>query len=158
MSSDAPQKAALDGSGLRIAVLAARYNRELVDALAESVASELREAGARRPEVERVPGSAELPFAASLAAHGGGCDAVIALGVVIAGQTRHHRIIGESTAAAFQRIGIDAGVPVINGVIVTEDRSQAAARAGGSVDRGAEFARAALEMARLRERWKPKRQ
>jgi 6,7-dimethyl-8-ribityllumazine synthase len=74
-------------------------------------------------------------------------DAVIGLGVVIAGETPHHEIIATSTASALQSSALRSEVPMINGIIVTLDRAQAEARCTGLMDRGPEFARAALEMA-----------
>ena len=79
----------------------------------------------------------------------GDFDAVIALGVVIAGETPHHMIIGNSTAFALQEVALDCQVPVINGIVVAETRKQAEERTIGSIKRGVEFAEAALEMAWL---------
>ena len=74
-------------------------------------------------------------------------DAVIALGVVIAGDTPHHEIIAYSTANALQQIAIVTTVPMINGIVVTNDEEQAKARTVGKIARGEEFAECALEMA-----------
>lgn len=157
MSLDSPSTGTLDGSGLRIAIAAARFNEALVDSLLERCESALQEAGCAEVLVERVPGSAELPFAASLLAESGGFEAVIALGVVIAGDTNHHNVIGDSTANALQGIAIETGIPVINGILVVETSEQAEARCHGSIDRGKEFAHGALAMARLKEKWTKKK-
>jgi len=74
---------------------------------------------------------------------------VIALGVLIRGDTIHYELIATSVAHALQRVALDARTPVINGVIVAENAAQAAARCAGKVDRGAEFAQAAVAMAAL---------
>jgi 6,7-dimethyl-8-ribityllumazine synthase len=74
---------------------------------------------------------------------------VICLGVLIGGDTSHHEMVGQSVSHALQRVALDAHTPVINGVIVADTRAQAAARCVGKINRGAEFAAAALEMAAL---------
>jgi 6,7-dimethyl-8-ribityllumazine synthase len=111
-------------------------------------------ADAPAPTIERVPGSAELPYAASALADHTRFDAVIALGVVIAGDTSHHEIIGNSTAQALQEISIRQKIPVINGILVVNTIEQAQARIDGTINRGKEFALAALEMAQLKKKWK----
>lgn len=152
MSLDAHQSGPVDGSRLRFGVVAARYNGELVDALLENVLAGLAGAGvpARAIETIRVPGSHEVPVAAQWLAASGRRDCVVALGVLIAGDTSHHEMVGASVSQALQRVALDTGVPVINGVIVTETHRQAEARCRGRINRGEEFARAALDMAALR--------
>lgn len=156
MSLDSPSPRNFNGSGLRFAIIAARYNEALVDSLVCEACATLKAAGAPTPLVERAPGSAELPFAASLLAHSGKFDAIIVIGMVIAGSTNHHKIIGASTAIALQDLSIESGLPVINGIIVAENQEQAAARAGTTINRGREFAEAALEMAGYTKKWKAK--
>ena len=153
MSLDAPEPHLIDGSSFRIGLVTTAYNQALVDALRESCIAVLADSGAPVPEVETVPGAAELPYAAACLAKARPFDAVIVLGVVIAGETNHHRIIGESTATTLQRLSIDAGMPVINGILVVETREQAEARACGPINRGREFALAALQMARFKQKW-----
>lgn len=150
MSLDAPAPTAIDGSPFRLGIVAARFNAELVDALLARVRADLLAAGVRasRLEVVRVPGSHEVPLAALWLARGR--DAVIALGLLIKGNTSHHSMVGEAVAHALQRVALDTDVPVINGVIVVENRRQAEERCRGRINRGGEFARAALEMATLR--------
>ena len=153
MSLSLPPELPIDGSPFRLGIVAARFNPELVDALLASVQQSLRAAGVaeRRITVLRVPGSHEVPVAAQWLARGGRRDAVIALGVLIKGGTAHHQIVADGVTHALQRVALDTGVPVINGVVVTENRKQAVQRCAGAIDRG-EFARAALEMAALRRR------
>jgi len=76
---------------------------------------------------------------------------VIALGVLIGGDTNHHEMVGQSVSHALQGIAVTTGVPVINGVIVTDTLAQAKARTTGKINRGAEFAHAALAMAALKQ-------
>lgn len=152
MSLDKPTPDAIDGAELRFAVVAAGYNGELVQALKRNAVKALAAAGvpsARIISID-VPGSGEIPYAAYMSAMTGDYDCVIALGVVIAGDTPHHEIIAHSTAAALQEAAIRAEVPVINGIVVTNTREQAVARCQGALDRGTEFAHAALAMARHR--------
>ena len=91
--------------------------------------------------------------AATLAKHSS-FDAIICIGVVIAGDTNHHEIIGDSTAAALLDLSIAKKVPVINGILVVNNLAQAQARAGDEINRGKEFAQAALEMAQFTKKWK----
>ena len=93
-----------------------------------------------------------MPWAALALASGGQCDCVIGLGVLIAGDTNHHEMVGESVSHALQRVALETAVPVINGVIVVNSLAQAKARFTGRINRGAEFAAAALEMAALKRR------
>ena len=154
MSFDNPNNLHIDGRNMRIAIVASRYNGMLVDSLLKNALAALTLADAPPPRIERVPGSAELPYAASVLADPTQVDAIIALGVVIAGDTSHHTIIGESTALALQEISIRQKVPVINGILVVNTTEQAQERAGETINRGKEFALAALEMAQLKTKWK----
>lgn len=76
---------------------------------------------------------------------------------MIAGDTNHHEIIGDSTADALLNLSIERKVPVINGILVVNNRTQAEARAGEEINRGKEFAQAALEMAAFTKKWKTKK-
>ena len=100
MSLDIPSVQEIDGSGLRFAVIASRYNEALVDSLVHHACATLEAAGSEAPLVERVPGAAELPFAAATLAAHKRFNAILCIGVVIAGDTKHHEIIGDSTASA----------------------------------------------------------
>ena len=154
MSLAAPQHLSIDGSALRVGIVAARFNTELVDALLARVVAALRAAGVkeRAIAIERVPGSHEVPWAAHELARAGRRDVVIGLGVLIGGDTSHHEMVGQSVSDALQRIAVATRVPVINGVIVANTRAQAEARCRGPINRGAEFAAAALEMAALKRK------
>jgi 6,7-dimethyl-8-ribityllumazine synthase len=152
MSLASPASSAIDGAAFRIGIAAARFNEKLVDALLLKVRDHLRAAGVRKKRlaVVRVPGSNELPAAAQLLARSGKFDALIALGVLIRGDTLHFEFTAGAATHALQRVALDANTPVINGIIVAENLDQAETRCIGRISRGAEFARAALEMAALK--------
>lgn len=152
MSLAAPRAAAISGAPFRVGVAASRYNERFVGRLLGQVLARLGAAGVRERNLAlvRVPGSNELPSALQLLAARRPLDVLIALGVIIRGDTIHYELIAESTTHALHRVALDARIPVINGVIVAENARQAAARCLGRIDRGAEFAAAALAMAALR--------
>ncbi len=154
MSTDAPGNLPGEAAGLKYAVVAARFNGEFADALLKNVVENLETAGVSPDDIEciRVPGSHEIPFAISLLAEIDEHDCLIALGVLIGGDTQHHVIVGSNSGLELQRISTDCQMPVINGIIVAENRKQAAARTSGSINRGREFALAAVEMASLRKK------
>lgn len=151
MSRHTPAPLEIDGRRLSFGIVASRYNPDLVDALLQRVLDELAAAGVaeRNVAVLRVPGSHEVPVAAGWLARSG-ADTVIALGVLVGGDTNHHEMVGQSVSQALQEVALATDVPVINGVVVTDTWKQAEARCTGKVNRGLEFARAALEMAALR--------
>jgi 6,7-dimethyl-8-ribityllumazine synthase len=152
MSQDKPNYDKVDGADLLIALVAASYNQDLVDALVKRTKAGLKAAGVKEANlrVVKVPGSGEIPYAANMLALSGDYDCVIGLGVVVAGDTPHHEVIAHSTAKALQDVALRSEVPVINGIIVTNTRLQAEERCKGDLDRGTEFAQAALVMAQHR--------
>ncbi len=152
MSLDAPSKPQVSGAGLRFGIVAARFNGELVAALLSRLEAALKVSGVKAKDVVlvRVPGSHEVPWAAGRLAASRRFDCVIALGVLIGGDTNHHETVGQSVSHALQTVALDSGVPVINGVIVTDTLAQARARCAGRINRGTEFAHAALAMAALK--------
>jgi 6,7-dimethyl-8-ribityllumazine synthase len=154
MSLAAPKPSQIDGAPFRFGVVAACFNPELVDGLLAQVTGRLRAAGVKpgRIDVHRVPGSHEVPWAIGRLARRGRYDSLIALGVLIGGDTNHHEMVGTSVSHALQRIAAERDIPVINGVIVTDTLAQARARCVGRINRGAEFAHAALAMADLNRR------
>ncbi|MBI5689105.1 MAG: 6,7-dimethyl-8-ribityllumazine synthase [Verrucomicrobia bacterium] len=153
MSLAAPELRVQDAAGWRFGIAAACFNPALVDGLLERVKAQLHAAGVRPRDltVVRVPGSHEVPWAAQELARGGRCDCVIGLGVLIAGDTNHHEMVGQSVSHALQTVALTTRVPVINGVIVVNSVAQARARCLGRINRGAEFAAAALTMAALKK-------
>jgi 6,7-dimethyl-8-ribityllumazine synthase len=156
MSLASPEARVIDGAAFRIGIAAARFNEVLVDGLLARVLAGLQSAKVKDANISvvRVPGSHEVPWAANALARGrGAVDCVIGLGVLIAGDTNHHEMVGDSVSHALQRVAIDSKVPVINGVIVVNSLAQAKARCVGKINRGGEFAAAALEMAALKRRF-----
>ena len=155
MSLAAPELRVTDATKLRFGLVAARFNETLVDGLLARTIERLRAAGVQDANIAlvRVPGSHEVPWAAHAFAAGGECDCVIGLGVLIAGDTNHHEMVGASVSQALQQVALTTGVPVINGVIVVNSLAQAEARCTGKINRGAEFAVAALEMAALKKKF-----
>ena len=141
----------------RVAVLASRFNAPVVDRLVEGALEHLLAAGLAETEITlmRVPGAWELPVAARALAQGGRCDAIVALGCVIRGETTHYEVIVAESARGLAEVAAATGVPIANGVLTCEDQAQALARAGGADgNKGEEAARAALEMAALLGRLK----
>ncbi len=151
--SDAAPDAAADARGLRFGLVAARFNESYVRRLVEGAAGLLARHGAEPADLEPVwvPGSLELPLACRWVAEARRPDAIVALGVVIRGETEHFRLVADASAHGLLRVGLDTGVPVLNGVLAAHDAMQAADRSGGRMgNRGAEAALAAIRMARLR--------
>jgi 6,7-dimethyl-8-ribityllumazine synthase len=143
----------------RIAVIAARFNQAIVDQLLRGCVERLAELGVsgRRVEVYRVPGSFELPVAAKLAARTGRFSAIICLGAVIRGQTPHFDYVAGQTAHGIAQVALDEMLPVIFGVLTTENQRQARARIGGKHGHaGKNAAHAAVEMIALFSRIKNK--
>ncbi len=142
----------MSAEGLRFAVVAARWNEQYVRRLVDAALDTLRRAGARDENVELtwVPGSLELPVAASWAADSGRFDAILAFGVVIRGETEHFRLVADGATQGLQRVALDTGVPVLLGVLAVNDAAQAEARSGGTHgNTGAQTALAAVSMAGL---------
>ena len=142
----------MSAAGRRFAVVAARWNEAHVRRLVDAALDTLRRQGAHEGDIELtwVPGSFELPVAAAWAADSGRFDAVLAFGVVIRGETEHFRIVADGAAQGLQRVALDSGVPVLNGVLAVYDAAQADARCGGTHgNTGAQVALAAVTMAGL---------
>jgi 6,7-dimethyl-8-ribityllumazine synthase len=146
----------LDGEGLAIAVVAARFSHLIVRRLLDGCEARLAELGCREVDVLWVPGAFEIPLAARAAARTRRYAAIVALGVVIRGETPHFDFVCRGVTDGCQRVALDEGIPVAFGVQTTENVEQALARAARpgepGVNKGAEAAEAAVEMARLLER------
>lgn len=147
----------LDGTGLRIGVVRARWNTQIVDRLAAGVGRGLAGLGVRPTDVVdvAVPGSFELPMGARILAASGQVDAVICLGSVIRGETSHYELVAGEAASGIQEVQLTTGVPVAFGILTTEDEEQALARSEGEGGHnvGEDAAVVAVEMARLAERY-----
>ncbi|MGH8999778.1 MAG: 6,7-dimethyl-8-ribityllumazine synthase [Acidimicrobiia bacterium] len=142
----------LDSQGLRIAVVASRFNETITKALLDGALSTLRRCGVDEAgtTVAWVPGAFEIPLAARRLAASGEFDAVICLGAVIRGATPHFDLVAGQAAAGATRAALDTGVPVIFGVLTTDTIEQAVERSGTKAgNKGADAALAAIEMADL---------
>jgi 6,7-dimethyl-8-ribityllumazine synthase len=138
----------LDGKGLRIGIVQARFNQEITDALAAACLAELAALGVAEADIEhlRVPGALEVPTALQALAERGGCQALIALGCIIRGETYHFELVANESGAGVSRVALDYRVAVANAILTTENLEQAVAR---QTDKGRDAARVAVEMARL---------
>ena len=141
-------RGSLDGTGLKIAIACSRFNGNVTDLLLNGALAELDGHGVKKADrtVVWVPGAFELPLAASVAARSGQYDAVICLGAIIRGETSHYELIAGECASGIQRLQLELTLPVVFGVLTTEDLAQALARAGGAHgNKGAEAAATAIE-------------
>jgi 6,7-dimethyl-8-ribityllumazine synthase len=151
VKGDAPAPV-LDGTGLRVAIVAARFNSHVTMRLLGGARRGLAGTGVRDEDVSVtwVPGAFEIPLAARALA--GRVDAVICLGCVIRGETAHFEHVAGQAAAGIMRVGLDTGTPVMFGVLTTENLEQALDRSmpePGAHNVGFECAEGAVEMAGL---------
>ena len=154
MSSVPPIAGDLQGSGRKFALVASRYNESLVDLLITGATETLLEHDVEGADIEllRVPGAWEIAQAAEEVAALGKVDAVVALGVVIRGETPHFDHLCAECAAALGRVASKYRVPISFGVLTCDTADQARERAGGKAgNKGCEAAQAALEMVNLFE-------
>lgn len=146
--SGAPSGAPISAAGVRVAIVAASWHDQVMNGL---LAGALRGCAAHsvdHPLVVRVPGTFELPVAASRLARDGSVDAVVALGVVVRGGTPHFEYICAAATQGLTAVAVDHGLPVGFGVLTCDDIEQAVDRAGlpGSTeDKGYEAATAAIQ-------------
>jgi 6,7-dimethyl-8-ribityllumazine synthase len=139
----------LDATGMRLAVVVARFNAHVTQPLYDGCRDEL---GAHGLDLDAlttidVPGCFELPIVAKKLAETGSYDAIVCLGAVIRGDTPHFDYVSSGTASGIQRAALDTGVPVIFGVLTTDNEEQALARIGGSAGhKGREAALTAIEI------------
>jgi 6,7-dimethyl-8-ribityllumazine synthase len=148
-SALAPGEPRRAGRGLRVAIVAARFNGSVVDRLVEGARACLTAHGVEDRDVLLVwvPGAFELPLAAQRAARSGRVDAIVCLGAVIRGETSHFEFVAGEAARGIQEVALRTGVPVTFGVLTTESVEQAMDRAGeAGGNKGYESALAALEM------------
>jgi 6,7-dimethyl-8-ribityllumazine synthase len=143
-------EAELDATGMRFAIVAARFNHEVTEPLCAGAEKALRDHGAAEVSVVWVPGAFELPLVAKRFAASGAVDAVVCIGAVIRGETAHFEYVAGECAAGLTRASLDTGIPVAFGVLTVEDRQQAFDRVGGSEGhKGEEAATTAIEMVAL---------
>lgn len=144
--------AGMDGTGLRVAVVAARFNFVVTKNLFEGALSTLTQYGVRDSDISTswVPGSFELPVVAKTLAQSGRYDAVICLGAVIRGETSHYDMVCNQAASGIAAVARETGIPTMFGVLTTENMEQAINRSGGKVGNlGSDCAVGAIECARL---------
>ena len=145
-------KVEMDGRGLRVAVVSARFNEIITRQLTTGAVETLDRYGVKDEDISLawVPGSFELPVVAKAFAESGQYDAVICLGAVIRGETDHYQMVSNQSASGVGAVGRDTGVPTIFGVLTTENMEQAINRSGGkSGNLGSNAAIAAIETALL---------
>jgi 6,7-dimethyl-8-ribityllumazine synthase len=138
----------VDASGLKLAIVASTWHTTICDALLDGARKAASASGIEEPDVVRVLGAIEIPVVAQQLAKSH--DAVVALGVVIRGQTPHFDYVCDAVTQGLTRVSLDEGTPVANGVLTTNDEQQALDRAGlpgSSEDKGAQAAAAALSTA-----------
>src|SRR4029079_4655231 len=134
----------LDGEGLRIGIVQARFNEGITNALAQACKAELAVLGVQDKDIDQVlvPGALEVPVALQALAEKGRYDALVALGCVIRGETYHFELVANESAAGVTRIALDYQVPIANVILTTENLDQAIARQS---DKGVDAARVVVE-------------
>ncbi|OBF85442.1 6,7-dimethyl-8-ribityllumazine synthase [Mycobacterium sp. 852002-51163_SCH5372311] len=143
-----PDVPLLDAAGVRLAIVASTWHSEICDALLAGARKVATESGIDNPTVVRVLGAIEIPVVAQELARSH--DAVVALGVVIRGQTPHFDYVCDAVTQGLTRVSLDESTPVANGVLTTNTEEQALDRAGlpdSAEDKGAQATAAALATA-----------
>ncbi|MET0266939.1 MAG: 6,7-dimethyl-8-ribityllumazine synthase [Duganella sp.] len=138
----------LNGDGLRVGIVQARFNEDIGHGLLSSCLAELKRLGVEDEDVLHVtvPGALEVPLVLQKMAESQQFDALIALGAVIRGETYHFELVSNESGAGITRIGLDYGIPIANAILTTETDEQAEVR---MVEKGTDAARVAVEMANL---------
>jgi len=136
------------GAGRRVGVVVSRFNGAIGERLQHGALRALAEAGVAERDivVVTVPGALEIPLALQRLAQAADCDALVALGAVVRGETYHFEIVANESAAGVASVQLESGIPVGNGILTTDTEAQANARAD---TKGYEAAQAALELANL---------
>ena len=130
---------------MRLGIVASKFNEEIVAPLLQGAQAAAKELGVE-VTVYRVPGALEIPLALQWMAQSGRFDALAAVGAVIRGETYHFEVVANESARGVMDVSLEFGLPVANGILTTEDESQALAR----LDKGAEAVRVAVERWKLR--------
>lgn len=142
----------LQADGKKFAIVIARFNSFISDKLLEGALDTLKRSGAEDTNIDiaRVPGAFEIPLVAKKFAESQKYDAVICLGAVIRGATPHFEVVVNEVSKGSAQVGLETGVPVLFGVLTTENIEQAIERAGTKAgNKGSDVAVAAIEMANL---------
>lgn len=133
---------------MRLGIVASRFNEELCEKLLQAATAEAARLGVKDLVVEKVAGALEIPLALQWMAQSGRFDCLAAIGCVVRGDTYHFEVVANESARGLMDVALEFGIPVANGILTTDDESQARSR----VAKGAEAVRVALEMAELRRR------
>jgi 6,7-dimethyl-8-ribityllumazine synthase len=152
MSGAGAPKLSIDASGLQVAIVVTSWHTQITDGLLAGAERALQAAGNTEYEIWRVPGAFELPLGAQYAIDAG-ADLVVALGVVIQGDTPHFDYVCSAATDGLNRVQLDSGIPVGFGLLTVNTEQQALDRAGlegSKEDKGAEAVEAAVLMARLK--------
>jgi 6,7-dimethyl-8-ribityllumazine synthase len=136
----------LDGTGLAIGIVMARFNRDIGEGLLSGCCHELRRLGVTDITLISVPGALEIPLTLQTLAQSGKYGALVALGCVIRGETYHFEIVSNESARGITDVQLNTGIPVANAILTVENDGQAEVR---MVQKGAEAAQCAIEMANL---------
>ena len=148
----------LTADGLRIGIVAARFNEFITNKLVSGAIDALTRHGASAENITMawVPGAFEIPLAAQKMANSGHFDAVICLGAVIRGSTPHFDYVSNEVTKGVAHVGLQTGVPTVFGVLTTDTIEQAIERAGTKAgNKGFDAAMTAIEMANLLKSWEP---
>ena len=147
-NADQGQARPLDGEGLSIGIVRARFNDAITQALAQACLAELAALGVRDEDIRlvTVPGALEVPVALQAMADSGDHDALVALGCVIRGETYHFELVANESGAGVTRVALDHVIPIANAILTVETEAQARARVA---EKGRDAARVAVEMALL---------
>lgn len=140
----------MNGKGLKIGIVQARFNASVTDALTQACKAELVARGVAEKDIEHltVPGALEVPVALQALAEKNNYDALVAIGCIIRGETYHFELVANESGAGVTRISLDYQLPIANAILTTEDMAQAVAR---QIEKGRDAARVAVEMANLLE-------
>lgn len=142
------KKTGTRNKNLKIAIILPRFNDELGSELLENTQKQLTVLGVKSTQVYRVPGALELPYAALKIAKAKKQSAIIALGIIIRGETKHFDIVAEEAHRGLMKVSLENDIPVIFGILAVENKKQALDRVRSDrMNKGAEFAEAAVEMA-----------
>ena len=138
----------LNGAGLKVGVVMARFNIDVCEGLLSACTAELKKLGVAADDITiaTVPGALEIPLVLQTMAQSNDFDALVALGAVIRGETYHFEVVSNDACRAVMEVQLHTGVPVANGILTCEDDDQALAR---MQQKGADCAQAAVEMANL---------
>lgn len=140
----------MNGKGLKVGIVQARFNASVTDTLTQACKAELMVLGVAEKDIEHltVPGALEVPVALQAMAEKASYDALVAIGCIIRGETYHFELVANESGSGVTRVSLDYQLPIANAILTTEDMPQAVAR---QVEKGRDAARVAVEMANLLE-------